>query len=118
MCSSDLNALLKMAKRASIRFSPLEKFPQVRRDLSLLLDQAVSYQDLHDAAFEAERKMLREVNLFDVYEGKNLESGKKSYALSFIFQDTTRTMTDVQVDQCMQRIQQSLETKCGAQLRG
>ena len=118
MALLDWNALIKLAKRASVTFAQLEKFPQVRRDLSLLLDQAVSYQDLHDAAFEAERKMLREVNLFDVYEGKNLEAGKKSYALSFVLQDTTRTMTDAQVDQCMQRIQQALETKCGAQLRG
>ncbi|MFM7729787.1 MAG: phenylalanine--tRNA ligase subunit beta [Flavobacteriales bacterium] len=114
----DWDALIKLSKRASVTFTQLDKFPSVRRDLSMLLDHSVSYQALHDVAFEAERKMLREVNLFDVYEGKNLEAGKKSYAMSFILQDSTRTMTDAQVDQCMQRIQNALESKLGAQLRG
>lgn len=94
-----------------------EKFPAVRRDLSLLIDQAVRYADIEKVAFETERKLLREVNLFDVYEGKNLEAGKKSYAVSFTLQDSAKTMTDQQVDQVMTRIQAALLEKLGAGLR-
>ena len=94
-----------------------EKFPAVRRDLSLLIDKAVRYADIEKVAFDTERKLLREVNLFDVYEGKNLEIGKKSYAVSFTMQDSTKTMTDQQVDQIMTRIQTALSEKLNATLR-
>ncbi|MFN5622086.1 MAG: phenylalanine--tRNA ligase subunit beta [Flavobacteriales bacterium] len=102
-------------KRVSYR-QP-EKFPSVRRDLSLLLDKAVRYAEIEKLALETERKLLREVNLFDVYEGKNLEAGKKSYAVSFTLQDSGKTMTDQQVDQVMSRIQAALAEKLGATLR-
>jgi phenylalanyl-tRNA synthetase beta chain len=85
--------------------------------LSVLIDKAVRYADIEKTAFETERKLLREVNLFDVYEGKNLEAGKKSYAVSFTMQDPSKTMTDQQVDQIMGRIQAALGEKLGATLR-
>jgi phenylalanyl-tRNA synthetase beta chain len=102
-------------KRAS--YQQPEKFPAVRRDLSLLIDKAVRYAEIEKVAIETERKLLREVNLFDVYEGKNLEAGKKSYAISFTMQDSSKTMTDQQVDQIMSRIQAALADKLGAALR-
>jgi phenylalanyl-tRNA synthetase beta chain len=83
----------------------------------LLIDKAVRYADIEKVAFETERKLLRDVNLFDVYEGKNLDAGKKSYAVSFTMQDPAKTMTDQQVDQIMGRIQTSLAEKLGATLR-
>ncbi|MFM7729123.1 MAG: phenylalanine--tRNA ligase subunit beta, partial [Flavobacteriales bacterium] len=103
------------SKRTS--YKQPEKFPAVRRDLSLLIDKAVRYADIEKVAFDTERKLLRDVNLFDVYEGKNLDAGKKSYAVSFTLQDTTKTMTDQQVDQVMTRIQAALLEKLGAGLR-
>lgn len=95
-----------------------EKFPFVRRDLSLLVNSDVTFDRLEGLARKSERKLLREVGLFDVYEGKNLEAGKKSYALSFVLQDSTKTMTDEQVDQAMERILNALKSEAGAELRG
>jgi phenylalanyl-tRNA synthetase beta chain len=103
------------SKRSS--YQQPEKFPAVRRDLSLLIDKAIRYADIEKVAFETERKLLREVNLFDVYEGKNLDAGKKSYAVSFTLQDSGKTMTDQQVDQIMTRIQAAMAEKLGASLR-
>jgi phenylalanyl-tRNA synthetase beta chain len=94
------------------------RFPAVRRDLSLLLDTAVRYADLERVARKAERKLLRQVDLFDVYEGDKLPAGKKSYALSFVLQDAERTLTDEQVDKAMGRIRSALEQEAGAELRG
>ena len=112
------DALLRAVPTKKTSYKQPEKFPAVRRDLSLLLDKAIRYADIEKVAFETERKLLREVNLFDVYEGKNLEAGKKSYAVSFTMQDPAKTMTDQQVDQIMGRIQESLAEKLGATLRG
>jgi phenylalanyl-tRNA synthetase beta chain len=111
------DAILKAVPTKKISYKQPEKFPAVRRDLSLLIDKAVRYADIEKIAFESERKLLREVNLFDVYEGKNLDAGKKSYAVSFTMQDPTKTMTDQQVDQIMGRIQVALAEKLGAVLR-
>jgi phenylalanyl-tRNA synthetase beta chain len=112
------DAILKAVPTKKISYKQPEKFPAVRRDLSLLIDKAVRYADIEKVALETERKLLREVNLFDVYEGKNLEAGKKSYAVSFTMQDPAKTMTDQQVDQIMGRIQGALGEKLGAALRG
>ena len=112
------DALLKAVPASKVSYRQPEKFPAVRRDLSLLIDKAVRYAEIEKVAFETERKLLREVNLFDVYEGKNLEAGKKSYAVSFTMQDPSKTMTDQQVDQIMTRIQTALTEKLGAALRG
>lgn len=98
-------------------YSAPEKFPSVRRDLSLLLDKSVAFESIEQCARKTERKLLREIGLFDVYEGKNLAEGKKSYAVSFILQDSTKTMTDKQVETVMARILQSLQQELGAELR-
>lgn len=108
---------VKLADGVQIKMEDLPRFPEVRRDLALLLDQGVRYGDLQDAAFKAEKKLLKAVNLFDVYEGKNLPDGKKSYALSFTLQNREKTLTDKQVDQAMQRILKSFQNQFKAELR-
>ena len=95
----------------------MPKFPEVKRDFALLVDKQVEFVDLARAAFETERKLLKNVYLFDVYEGKNLENGKKSYALSFILQDPENTLKDKQIESIMQRLQKMFEEKFGAKLR-
>lgn len=100
-----------------VRHTEAEKFPAVRRDLSLLLDSGIEFAQIENIALETERKLLRAVNLFDVYEGKAATGGKKSYAVSFLLQDKTKTMTDAQVENVMARIQKNLEEKLGAKLR-
>ena len=110
--------VLASLPREFVKYSAPEKYPYVRRDLSVLVDTAVTFDQIRSVAFETERKLLRKVDLFDVYEGKNLEAGKKSYAVSFILQDATQTMTDVQTERIMGRILEALTTKLGATLRG
>lgn len=101
-------------------YQPLEeisKFPTVNRDLALLVDDGVTFNEMKNIAFQAEKKLLKNVNLFDVYEGKELPKGKKSYALSFELQDQNKTLTDKQIDKSIQKIQAQLEKQTGAQLR-
>lgn len=109
--------VLKVCKKQPIGFSDLSKFPVVRRDLSLLVDTNVKFESLKKAAFHAERKLLIDIDLFDVYEGEKLPKSKKSYAVSFILRDPERTLTDVVVDKAMGRIRQALEKEAGAELR-
>jgi phenylalanyl-tRNA synthetase beta chain len=109
--------ILKEIKKHSIRFADIPKFPEVRRDLALLLDKNIRFADIEKIAFETERKLLKKVSLFDVYEGKNLEAGKKSYAVSFIIQDETKTLTDNQTDAIMKKMLSNFEQKLGAKLR-
>jgi phenylalanyl-tRNA synthetase beta chain len=104
-------------RERKVEYTEVPRFPSVRRDLSLLLDQAVTYADLEKLAFRAERELLRAVDLFDVYEGDKLPKGKKSYALSFILQDGARTLTDDVVEKAMGRIRQAFEREVGAELR-
>lgn len=111
-------ALHKLVHGHRTVYREVPKFPAVRRDLSLLLDNAVPYTELERIAFQAERKLLRQVGLFDVYEGDKLPAGKKSYALRFILQDPAKTLTDDQVDKAMGRICGALEQEAGAELRG
>lgn len=100
-----------------IKFSEISKFPEVRRDLALLVDQAVNFEDIYKTAVLSEKALLKDVSLFDVYEGKNLPEGKKSYAVSFVLQDATKTLTDEQIDKIINKIKQNLEKETGAQLR-
>lgn len=95
-----------------------EKFPAVRRDLSLLLDKEVPFQSIAEVAHRTDRKLLREVGLFDVYEGKNLEPGKKSYAVRFVLQDAQKTLTDEAIEKTMDRILQALVKELNVSLRG
>ena len=109
--------LMKEIKSNQISASEISKFPPVKRDLALLLDSQVAFAEIEKIAFDTDRKLLKEVSLFDVYEGRNLPEGKKSYAVSFILQDEEKTLTDKQIDHLMNRIQKNLEDKLNAQLR-
>ena len=110
-------ALMKETRQATTVFSEIPKFPEVRRDLALLVDTAVTFAQIEQTAAETDRKLLRRVVLFDVYEGKNLPAGKKSYAVSFYLQDAERTLTDRRIDDLMAKLRRNLESKLGAQLR-
>ncbi|WP_295829704.1 phenylalanine--tRNA ligase subunit beta [uncultured Winogradskyella sp.] len=109
--------VLEMAKHNSIKFKPIPKYPKVRRDFALLIDNTVSFEDIYTIAKQTEKQLLKNVNLFDVYEGKNLPEGKKSYAVSFILQDEHKTLTDKQIDKIMSKLQSNFESKLGAELR-
>jgi phenylalanyl-tRNA synthetase beta chain len=95
----------------------LSRFPEVRRDLSLMVNQKVRFVEICDIANRTERKLLKHINLFDVYEGDKIESGKKSYAISFFLQDMEQTLTDTQINQTMQRIADALTMETGAVIR-
>ena len=113
----DWNALIKQNKQYKAQIVDLPKFPEVKRDFALLVDKSVEFADLARAAFSTEKKLLKNVFLFDVYEGKNLEEGKKSYALSFILQDAENTLKDTQIENVMKRLQQTFENQFHATLR-
>ena len=116
---ADLNwkELLKAIKGNAVNFKELSKFPAVKRDLALLIDKKVQFAEIEKIAFDTEKKLLKEVSLFDVYEGKNLEAGKKSYAVSFLLQDENQTLNDKMIDKIMQKLIKNLQDKLGAQLR-
>ncbi len=103
--------------KSQVKVSELTKFPSVKRDFALLLDKEVTFNEIYNLAFQAEKIVLKDVDLFDVYEGDNLDEGKKSYAISFLLQDETKTLTDVQIDKIMQKLQQTFEKNVGATLR-
>ena len=113
----DFDQLIKMTKKSKVQFKELSKFPEVKRDLALLVDKSVSFSTLRSIAFGAEKKLLKSVSLFDVYEGDKLPEGKKSYALSFILEDRNQTLTDKQIERSMSNIQTQLEQKAGAEVR-
>lgn len=110
-------ALLRELRKQTVRYSEIPRFPAVRRDLALLLDKQITFAQLEKIAFDTEKKLLKSVSLFDVYEGKNLETGKKSYAISFILQDETKTLTDSQIDAIMKKLLSNFENQLGAKLR-
>jgi phenylalanyl-tRNA synthetase beta chain len=109
-------AILKLISN-KVKFTEIPKYPEVRRDLALLLDQAVTYESIYTIAKQTEKSLLKNVDLFDVYEGQNLPEGKKSYALSFSIQDSSKTLTDEQIDKIMSKLQKNFETELGAILR-
>ena len=111
------SALMKAIRKNKVEYSELSKFPSVSRDLALLIDKKVEFAEIEQVARQAERKLLKSVELFDVYEGKNLPEGKKSYAVNFILQDTEKTLNDKQIDAVMQKIINSLKQKLSAELR-
>ncbi len=100
-----------------IKFVEIPKYPEVRRDLALLVDTNVQFEQIYSIAKQTEKSLLKDVNLFDVYEGNNLPEGKKSYAVSFTIQDTSKTLTDAQIDKIISKLQQNFEKEVGAQLR-
>ena len=109
--------VIEVAKFNKIKFTAISKYPEVKRDFALLLDEKVTFQEIHTIAKQSERKLLKDVNLFDVYQGKNLPLGKKSYAVSFTLQDNEKTLTDKQIDKIMSKLQSSFEKQLGAELR-
>lgn len=113
----DWDAILAAVPTTNFLVAPIPKYPKVKRDFALLLDEGVSFADLQQAAFQTEKQLLKEVSLFDVYTGKNLPEGKKSYALSFTLLDERKTLTDKQIDKIMNKLQQRFENDFGASLR-
>lgn len=113
----DRDALMKLVENHNVTFSPLPKSQPVRRDLALLLDSSVSFARVEETVSRSERKLLQGVELFDVYEGKNLPEGKKSYAISITLQDPERTLQDKQIDAVMTKIISNLRRELGAELR-
>tara|TARA_R110002050_G_scaffold97971_2_gene203650 strand:+ start:40946 stop:43372 length:2427 start_codon:yes stop_codon:yes gene_type:complete len=111
------DAILEIVKRNKITFKTIAKYPAVKRDFALLLDDNVSFESIYKLAKQSEKQLLRSVNLFDVYQGKNLPKGKKSYAVSFTLQDENKTLNDKQIDKIMSKLQSSFETQLGAELR-
>lgn len=116
---ADLNwkELMKAIKNNTVAYKEISKFPAVKRDLALLIDKKVQFAEIEKIAYETDKKLLKSVELFDVYEGKNLEAGKKSYAVSFMLQDENATLNDKQIDKVMQKLIANLQNKLGAKLR-
>ncbi|MFR9649435.1 MAG: phenylalanine--tRNA ligase subunit beta [Rikenellaceae bacterium] len=110
--------LLRSTRKHKVTVSELSKYPEVKRDLALLIDTNVTFEKLRQVALSAEKKLLKEVSLFDLYQGDKLPAGKKSYALSFILEDRNQTLTDKAIEKAMASIQRQLETQCGATIRG
>lgn len=114
----NFDVLLKSTKKQKIVAQELSKYPEVRRDLALLVDRSVTFAALRDVAFASERKLLRSVTLFDVYEGDKLPEGKKSYALGFVLEDRERTLDEKSIEKAMSNLTRQFESRCGAQVRG
>ena len=110
-------ALMKVIKKNEVLYTEVPKFPAVSRDLALLVDNSVEFAQIEQIARQSEKKLLKKVELFDVYEGKNLPAGKKSYAVNFILQDTEKTMNDKQIDAIMQKLIANLKKQLNAELR-
>lgn len=116
---ADINwkELMKAIKGKKVTYTEISKYPAVKRDLALLIDKKVQFAEIEKIAYETDKKLLKSVELFDVYEGKNLEAGKKSYAVSFVLQDENATLNDKQIDKLMQKLIANLQNKLDAKLR-
>lgn len=113
----DWDAILKIISKKTFKSQDIPKYPEVRRDFALLLDEHIPFNEIKDIALKTDKKLLQDINLFDVYEGDNLPEGKKSYAVSFTFRDQHKTLTDKQVDKIMSKLQQQFEKQLQAELR-
>ncbi len=111
------DSILTLVGNKKMKVTTLPKFPEVKRDLALLLDNKIEFKEIYNLAFQSERKLLKEVDLFDVYEGDKLPEGKKSYAISFVIQDENKTLADKQIDKIMQKLQLTFEKNLDAVLR-
>ena len=109
--------LMKAIRNVKVSYTEISKFPAVKRDLALLLDKKVQFAEIEKIAYETEKKLLKSVELFDVYEGKNLEADKKSYAVSFLLQDENATLNEKQIDKIMQKLIANLQNRLNATLR-
>lgn len=110
-------AILQLAQGHKVVYKEIAKYPEVRRDLALLIDEQISFAQIHQLAFQTEKSLLKSVNLFDVYQGDKLPKGKKSYAVSFILQDENKTLTDKQIEKTMTHLQTAFKEQLGAELR-
>ena len=119
VCYADFSweNLLKTLKNHTTVFTPLPKYPSVKRDLALLLDKKVSFKEVKELALRTEKTLLKAVTLFDVYEGEKLGAGKKSYAVSFTLQDDEKTLTDKQIEKIMNKLIGSYQHQLGAEIR-
>lgn len=113
----DFDFLYQQAYANEIKVEPIPKYPSSRRDFALLIDNHVAFEALENAAKKVDRKILKKINLFDVYQGKNLPEGKKSYGISFHFEDPNKTLTDKHIDKIMQKLKATFEKEFGASLR-
>lgn len=113
----DWDLLLKNYPAQEVRYAEIAKYPEVRRDLALVLDKGITFAEIEQVAYATEKKILKQVGLFDVYEGKGILDGKKSYAVSFILQDKEKTLTDKQIEAVMDKLQKNLEKQLGAVVR-
>jgi phenylalanyl-tRNA synthetase beta chain len=111
------NALMELLKRNKVRYKELPRYPEVRRDLALLLDESVTFAELRACAFRTEKILLRQVTLFDVYRGDKIPSDKKQYALGFTLQHPDQTLTDADVEKAVDRLYNAFQTRFGAVLR-
>ncbi|MGE5942763.1 MAG: phenylalanine--tRNA ligase subunit beta, partial [Flavobacteriales bacterium] len=111
------DAILEVIKSNTIKFKAIPKYPEVRRDFALLIDDKITFESIYKIAKQSEKQLLKGVHLFDVYQGKNLPEGKKSYAVSFTLQDENNTLTDKQIDKIMSTLQTQFESQLGAELR-
>ena len=109
--------VMKAIKKNELVFTEISKYPAVSRDLALLIDNGVEFAEIEQVARQTEKKLLKKVELFDVYQGRNLPEGKKSYAVNFILQDDTKTLNDKAIDAIMQKLIKNLTAKLGAELR-
>ena len=116
-CELDWHALVNLSIRKKVSYSPLARTMPVKRDLALLLDKSVSMEQVEATVRESERRLLKDVSLFDVYEGKNLPEGKKSYAIAITLQDDEKTLQDKQIEAVMNKVITNLTKKLGAELR-
>ena len=116
-CEMNWTALMKLIRNQKVLYTEIAKYPAVSRDLALLIDQNIEFAQIEEIARQTEKKLLKKVELFDVYEGKNLPAGKKSYAVNFILQDTEKTMGDKQIEAIMNKLIANLKQKLGAELR-
>jgi phenylalanyl-tRNA synthetase beta chain len=111
------DVLMKETEKHSVKFTEISRFPAVSRDLALLIDKNISFAQIEQVALKSEKRLLKQVSLFDVYEGGNLPEGKKSYAVNFLLQDEEKTLNEKQIESVMLKIRQHLEKELGAQLR-
>ena len=100
-----------------VKFKEVSRFPEVRRDLSLVLDKAIGFEQIRQVAYKFEKDLLTDINVFDVYEGEKMEAGKKSYSVSFMLQDIEQTLTDKVIDKTMQKLMIAFEKELGAVIR-
>jgi phenylalanyl-tRNA synthetase beta chain len=113
----DWDLIIRLASSNKVAYTELPKYPEVNRDLSMLIDESVNFDKIKELAHKAERKLLRNVTLFDVYKGDKIPAGKKSYAVSFTLRDDAQTLTDKQIEKTMNNINGMLARELGAQLR-